>query len=391
MNQQRIVIVGAGIVGLSAAYALLKQGITQVTVLEQETVDHVRGTSHGLSRLLRFEYGADLLYSEMVRLSLHRWQALEHLAQRTLYTQTGILVLGRENDSYTKASYHILRELGLTTQRLSQHYCQEHFPQFNTQPYDMLTYNAEAGLLHASTCLRALKGLILKLGGKIYEAQRVERILHAQQHQPIRLVCKSGNEITADRVIVAAGPWVHHLLGELQLPVRLTRQYILYFTDLPLSSFQLHVFPAFMAEDLYGFPIYSTCAGSGPSWLKAASHAFGAPVDPDEVAAVDNYIIEQTLQKLIELIPAIRDAKLAQIESCMYDVSPDEDFILDHHPDDPRIIFGTGLTGHGFKFGPLLGELLSSIVLNTQPAVPLERFRLARFAATRSIHTTSVA
>ena len=73
-------------------------------------------------------------------------------------------------------------------------------------------------------------------------------------------------------------------------------------------------------------------------------------------------------------------AELVQVDSCMYDVTPDEDFILDCLPYDPRVVFATGLTGHGFKFGLLLGEILSSMVCNTQPPVTLERFQLARFS-----------
>ena len=75
----------------------------------------------------------------------------------------------------------------------------------------------------------------------------------------------------------------------------------------------------------------------------------------------------------------------------MYDVSPDEDFILDRLPSDPRVIFATGLSGHGFKFGLLLGEILSSLVSDTEPPVPLDRFRLSRFAHLHTQQTSSVA
>src|SRR6266576_3040700 len=99
VRQQHIVIVGAGIVGLSTAYALLTQGIRNVTILEQEVVDHARSSSHGFSRLLRFEYGPDAFYSNMVRLSLKRWKNLEQVVGRILYTPTALLMLG--NDDYT--------------------------------------------------------------------------------------------------------------------------------------------------------------------------------------------------------------------------------------------------------------------------------------------------
>ncbi len=380
MSQPRIAIVGAGIAGLSTAYALLKQGMKHVTVLEQATVDHRRSTSHGISRLLRFEYGADLLYTEMVRLSLNRWRNLERATRRTLYTPTGLLVIGREDDNFTRSSYYLLREVGIATERLSRHACMQRFPQFDLQKHDIFTYNVNAGILHASLCLQTLKSSILDLGGDIVEGQRVQALSHDSWQRPICLRLNSGDEYCVDKVVLCIGPWIHRLLSCLHLPVRLTRQYLLYFANLPLASFKAQIFPAFISDDLYGFPIHSTCSAHGPAWLKAASHSFGATIDPDEAPTIDTRIIDQITRKLRDLLPALREAELAHIDACMYDVSPDEDFILDRLPDDPRIVFATGLSGHGFKFGPLLGELLASLVCDKEPPVPLERFRLARFA-----------
>jgi monomeric sarcosine oxidase len=389
--QQRIVIVGAGIVGLATAYALLKQGMQQVTVLEQATVDHCRSTSHGLSRLLRFEYGNDQFYSEMVQLSLKRWKNLELVAGRTLYTRTGLLALGNEDDNFTLASYHTLRELGLSPERLSRRYCVQHFPQFDLDRYDLFTYNRDAGLLHASSCLHTLKALILELGGNIFEAARITSFSHENPLRPIRLHLANGDEMLADRLVLATGPWIHRLLSDLQLPVRMTRQYVLYFSNLPASSFALHQFPAFLADNLYGFPLHNTCVGNGPCWLKATSHDFGTPVDPDAAPVVDSEIIDRLVDKLCKLLPALERADLARVETCMYDVSPDEDFILDRLPYDPRIVFATGLSGHGFKFGLLLGEILSSMVRDTVPPVATERFRMARLAHPWHAEAASVA
>jgi monomeric sarcosine oxidase len=377
VRQQRIVIVGAGIVGLSTAYALLSQGNMQVTVLEQEAVDHRRGTSHGLSRLLRFEYGNDAFYSELVRLSLRRWKILEQRGKRRIYTRSGVLMLGREDDGCTRLAYAIEREMGLPIERLSRRQCLQCFPQFASEDYDLVTYNREGGILHASNCLQTLKGLVIELGGTLCEGYRVNRIVHDDFSRPVRLLSQDGAEISAERVVVATGPWVHKLLRELQLPVRLTRQYLLYFSGLPYSLFGVGTFPAFISNDLYGFPIM----GNGPYWLKAASHSFGTPIDPDAIAPPEERVIARVACKLRTLLPALQQAELVQVDSCMYDVTPDEDFILDRLPNDPRIVFATGLSGHGFKFGLLLGELLSSMVCETPPVISMERFQLARFAA----------
>jgi monomeric sarcosine oxidase len=370
--QPQIIIIGAGIVGLSTAYALLNQGMSRVRVLEQAVVNHARSTSSSISRLLRFEYGADAFYSRMVKLSLELWKDLERKTQRVLYTPTGLLSLGKEGDE-TEQARQIARGLGLSSDRLSIQDCWRRFPQFELKNYDVLTYNTEGGILHASFCLQTLKRAILERGGEIAETSRVIHIEHENLNRPVRLRLSSGEEISADRVVVATGPWVHRLLNSLRIPVELTRQYLLYFSGLAPST--------------YGFPIHK---GSN-SWLKAASHQFGRPVDPDAAIQFEESVIAKTVRELHALLPALRGARLAHIDACIYDVSPDEDFILDCVPGDPRIVFATGLSGHGFKFGPLLGHLLSSLICETQPEVPLGRFRLARFSRQHARQVISVA
>lgn len=384
--QPQITIIGAGIVGLSTAYALLSQGMRKVRVLEQAVVNHTRSTSASISRLLRFEYGADAFYSRMVKLSLEQWKDLEKKTQKTLYTPTGLLALGREGDE-TRYAHEIVCGLGLPGEHLSAQSCRQRFPQFEVRDYNVLTYNPEGGILHASICLQTLKRAILDLGGEIAETSRVVQVAHESMSHPIRLKLSTGEEITAERVVIAIGPWVHRLLSQLRIPVELTRQYLLYFAGLAPATFGVGVFPAFMGPYLYGFPVHK---GSN-SWLKVASHKFGRPVDPDASIQIEEPVIEQTVREARNLLPALRGAELAHVEACIYDVSPDEDFILDHVPGDPRLTFATGLSGHGFKFGPLLGQLLSSMVCETQPQVPLGRFRLARFSCQLQRQTTSVA
>jgi monomeric sarcosine oxidase len=382
VRQQRIVIVGGGIVGLSTAYDLLAQGTRQVIVLEQESVDHLHSTSHGVSRLLRFEYGNDNFYSSLVRLSLRRWQRFQEESHRTLYTETGVLAIGRQDDGSVFPSFRRLRQMGLPIVHLTPQECRSRFPQFAFGIGDFITYSPGGGILYASACLQALKRAILDMGGQIYEHCRVTQVDHENQARPVRLLTGNGDVFEADRVALATGPWVHRLLADLRLPVRLTRQYLLYFDGLSPSAYSIGRFPAFISDDLYGFPMHYSrqSAGYGPTWLKLASHAFGAPVDPDERQPPDQRVIRDVVDRLQARLPALRQARLVKVDACMYDVTPDESFILDYVPDDPRIVFATGLTGHGFKFGLLLGEIVSSMIYQEWSPVPLDRFRLARFA-----------
>ena len=385
MKPRCVAVVGAGIVGLSAAYALLQAGVERVVVFEQATVDHIRSASHGISRLLRFEYGADAFYTRMVGLSLQRWHALERAIGRTLYTNTGLLVLGNEDDGHTVPGYNVLREMGIPTEYLTHRACFQRFPQFDLHDYDFCTYTQEAGILHASTCLQGLKTAILSAGGYIQEYCTVMGWNDETPHAPVRLRLSTGDEFVADRVVLATGSWVHRLLYDFHLPVRLTRQYVLYFSRLFVPFFRRGIFPAFIADDLYGFPTYGFGRQHGSDWLKAASHAFGDTAQPDDPPRIAEHVITDVRQRLCRLIPALCRAELVYIDSCVYDVSADQNFIIDRLPDDPRIVFATGLTGHGFKFGPLLGELLCNLVCEVEPAVSLDPFCLRRFADQRLV------
>ena len=388
IRPQHIVIIGAGIIGLSTAYALLSQGRgkQRVTVLEQASVDHERCTSHGFSRLLRFEYGPDALYTNMVRLSLERWHRLERTAGRKLYTRSGVLTLGKSAEHGTLAGYRLARGLGLPVERLPEDECRRRFPAFDTTAFDTFIYNAEGGILHASACLQALRDQVRALGGEIREHCRVAH-LEERPYGPLQLRLATGDALAAERVVIAAGPWVHRLLAGLDLPVRITRQYLLYFAGLSPDVFAAGRFPAFLADNLYGFPIHQGCNG----WVKASSHELGASIAPDDAKQPDQAILARIRVQLDEVLPALRSAQVARVDACMYDATPDGDFILDHLPNDHRVIVASGLSGHAFKFGPLLGEVLSSMVHDSEPIIPLERFRLARFGVTPPLSMLSAA
>jgi glycine/D-amino acid oxidase-like deaminating enzyme len=186
-----------------------------------------------------------------------------------------------------------------------------------------------------------------------------------------------GSQLTADRVIVTAGPWAHDVLPGVNLPMRPTRQQVCYFGDLPQPElFAPERFPVFLVGmNQYGFPL------QGPGWFKIGLHAFGETADPNTGYEPDETQVEAVRDFLRRVIPDAAAGRLALVDRCMYDVSPDEDFILDTHPGGAGIIIGSGFSGHGFKFGVLIGEMLAALARGVEPPVPLERFRLSRFDA----------
>lgn len=374
MSKPRVLVVGGGVMGMASACSLAARG-ADVTVLERYTVGHEWASSHGLTRAIRHEYGPRAIYTRMVAQSLALWEKLERETGRRLYTETGVLTLGKDSDGQTLEGLQVMLDEGLPAERLSSEECARRFPQFQTHEYTAITWNPRGGMLHASDCLLALTQLLAARGGRLREGAQVARI------EPVganaRVLMADGEVIEADRVIVNAGPWVQDVLAGLaQAPVRATRQQVCYFSGADPKSFAVGVFPVFLAEmECYGFPL------QGPGWLKVASHVAGPAINPNDGYQEHRLEVAFVRDFLKRVIPAAANLELALVDRCMYDMTPDEDFILDAVPGAPGVIIGSGFSGHGFKFGPLIGEVLASLALDQEPEIPLDDFRLNRFEA----------
>jgi len=377
MAHQRVVVVGGGVMGLATGYALAAQPDIEVTVLERFQVGHDWASSHGLTRAIRHEYGDAAIYTDMVARSLALWKDLARETGRTLYTETGVLSLGHADDGHTLPGLDVMRARDLPAERLTAAECRERFPQFRPDEYDAITWNPVGGMLHASECLVALSERLQARGGILREGAQVTRVEPEGDAEGDggQVTLADGTQLTADRIIVTAGPWVHDVLPELALPVRPTRQQVCYFSGLPdPAMFAVGKFPVFLVGmNQYGFPLH------GPGWIKVGLHAFGGAADPNAGYDPDMHEVEAVRDFLRRVIPDAAEAKLELVDRCMYDVTPDEDFILDRHPGGKGVIIGSGFSGHGFKFGILIGEMLAALARGVPSPVPLERFRLARF------------
>lgn len=377
MATPKVIVVGGGVMGMATGCALAGRGAA-VTVLESYEVGHAWASSHGLSRAIRHEYGPLALYTRMVARSLILWDELARETQRTLYAETGVLTLGQRDDGQTLEGYDAMRAEGLPVERLTAEECARRFPQFQPHGYSAITWNPRGGMLYASECLRSLRERLAARGGALLEHARVTRVESGGTGARVWFVggdAAEADSLEADRVVVTAGPWAPALLADLvALPVRATRQQVCYFQGADPQLFGIGAFPVFLAAmEYYGFPL------AGPGWLKVASHVTGATVDPDAGYPEDDGEVERVRDFLRRVIPQAAGLAPAGVDRCMYDMSPDEDFILDRAPGAEQIIIGSGFSGHGFKFGPLIGELLAALALGEEPTFPLERFRLSRF------------
>jgi glycine/D-amino acid oxidase-like deaminating enzyme len=193
------------------------------------------------------------------------------------------------------------------------------------------------------------------------------------------LSVEPGGVIECRRAVVASGPWTRRLLPEVSNLLGTTRQEVYYFEPEGAANgqgFAVGDFPIFFATDtgFYGFPIHHAGA------MKIANHDKGVPVEPDNVTEATSLEgVNECREFFAEFIPGLAGARLKESRVCMYNNTPDDDFIIDWHPELENVLIVTGFSGHGFKFGPLVGRMAAELLLSGNTSYGIDRFRLSRF------------
>jgi sarcosine oxidase len=369
----RMAVLGAGGVGSAAARFLAREG-HDVTVLEQFEPDHDRGSSHGTSRIIRKTY-TDGFYTGLMGAAYPLWDELEREAGEPLFARTGGLFFGPAEHPELVAIRRALAENGVPFEELDPAACARRFPRLRLLPGESGVFEREAGFLRASACVRANLRLATAHGARVRARATVEGITPGAGG--ITLALAGGDTLSVDRLIVAAGPWTGRLLSRfVSLPFTVTRQTWCHFEpEGAVEEFSAERFPVWIdfATNFYGFPHDGQAPG-----VKVAWHERGTPTDPDRV---DRELHESDREPLrryrAEHLPGL-SARVALEKVCLYTMTPDADFVVDHLPVEPRITLVGGLSGHGFKFTVLLGRIAAWMATDQRVPWELSRFSLAR-------------
>ena len=373
-----VAIVGAGVMGAAAACELAREG-ARVAMVDQSLVPNPRAASVDHSKVFRFAY-PDPLYVKLAVDSLKRWHKIESETGTRLLTQTGALLIGKREPSFETECYEALRSLGLESEKLDSRQASARFPQFNSSAFAYGVYDPSGAILHAEAAVRALIDLARQQGVEIIEGDRV--IEARQAGSRVSIFTESGHEIECERAMIASGPWSRKLLPFLEDKLTTTRQEIVYFEPAPEKSnasplsFEPNRFPIFLELEsgFYGFPIHHAGA------IKIANHHKGVEVDPD---SAEDHVGEQFVERcrafFAEFIPGLADARVQEARVCVYNNTPDDDFIIDWHPQLDGALVVTGFSGHGFKFGPAIGRIAADLLLSGRTSFNIDRFRLTRF------------
>jgi sarcosine oxidase len=368
------VIVGAGAMGSAAAYHLAKRG-EPVVLIEQFALGHDRGSSHGAARITRHSY-ADARYARLMPAAFRAWRELEADAGEALYIRTGGVSFSPPGVDYAARVAMSLRELDVPHWRTSGREWNRRRPAFGLPDEYDVVFEPDAGLVAASRALAVQVEMARQLGGDRTRILAQTPVRHVDLDGRHPVVVTDSSRIVAERLIVSAGAWVKRLLPGLPVPLRATRQQVLYFRSGDRVSFQIGRFPIFMfvpAADqdvYYGMPEF---LGLG---VKIARHS-GPEIDPD----LEDRTVGEEYRSIVRRflrghIPLLADAPIDLTEVCLYTLAPEEQFQVDFLPGRTDVIVASPCSGHGFKFSCLIGRVLADLAITGTSGLATETWRI---------------
>jgi sarcosine oxidase len=370
-----IAVIGAGAFGGWTALHLLERG-ARVTLLDAWGAGNSRASSGGETRVMRGTYGPDQPYTEMAARALTLWQKYERQWKRKFLHRNGVLwmAVGRD-DAFERASVTMLRKAKIKFQELSSAQLQKRWPQINFEGIEWSIYEPECGYLDARTSCQAVAEVFVAKGGKYRQLAVLGHGLESKRLERISL--SDSSQLKADRYVFACGPWLGKLfpqaVGDL---VQATKQDVFFFGtppgDVRFSDAHLPVWADHRGRFRYGIP------GSDRRGFKIADDTRGPIFDPTDGERV---VSHETLADIREYVgfrfPALKNAPLLETRVCQYEQTPDSHFILDRHPAVENVWLVGGGSGHGFKHGPAIGEMMAGLILKDRE--PEAIWKLDRF------------
>ena len=368
-DHRQCIVIGAGLLGLSSAWALARRG-WDVLVLEAAFAPgHERSGSKGDARIFRLGY-PESHYVEMALLARARWHDLEASTGRPLLHVTGQVTLGDEKAQHAIAV--AMTAAGARVEEISATAAAQRFP--GIVPSGPVLVEPESGVLAADACLRALRQ------AADFELRTDTLVTSLRQtSDSVSVDTADGTSLTAAVVVVCAGPGSLGLLGvDPPAGAAPSLPQVAYFA--PRDEVVPPIFIEWGDDMVYGLPVPRGGPHSGT--YKVSRHSPGPavvafdPADPAALGGEDPVEVAHLVRGVARLLPAL-DPQPVATERCVYDNSADADFVLDRVG---NVVVGCGTSGHAFKFGPLLGELLADLAERRHPAVDLSRFSLRRHA-----------
>jgi sarcosine oxidase len=376
MRTCEVAIIGLGLMGSSALHALVRRGV-DVLAFDPLVVGEARGSSHGSCRIYRrFNFENDA-YTGLSDAAFAGWRALEAESGKTLLKPSRVIEAGPPGSQMVASSRAAARRKGAITGPSNGAEANAAFPAFQLPDDWDVVVQESGGILMAEAAMLAFRE---GADGRIVRAKAQMQ----RTRDGIRITTPN-EEVMAEKVIVAAGPWIAPFVPGLEWHLKVTRQVVGWFTPAKAETVRYGEFPIFLIEGrrgmIYGFPDFE---GRG---VKAACHDHGPITGADEWhPPPTDRELEAVSATLAEFLPGAA-GPIAERDVCLYtstlkaDARADngDEFIIDRLPEDPRIIVASPCSGHGAKFASAIGSMLADLALDAT-AQPLPAFRLDRFS-----------
>ena len=367
------IVLGIGGVGSAALYHLAKRG-ADVLGIDQYPAGHDKGSSHGDSRLIRLVYFEHPDYVPLLRSAFELWRALEVDSGDELLKMTGLLQAGPAEGEVITGLLKAAQIHNLKMEQLTSEAANRRFPGINLKAEQTAIFDENAGILKVEDCVKTHVKLAQKHGAQLKSGHAI-----GWEQEKKRISVSLGEEtLYCQKLVITPGAWAGDLLPALNPFLEIRRKTMFWF-DKHLPQHQLHNnFPVFFVEDeghnFYGFPAMDK------KGVKMADHQGGEVISsPAELGgSLDASALLNTVSALAQYLPDVGD-HLAHYTNCMYTMSRDEHFIVGQYPSSANVHFVAGLSGHGFKFATVLGQIMADLSMTGKTQHPISFLDPDRF------------
>jgi sarcosine oxidase len=370
-----VIVVGVGGMGSATVAHLARRGVP-VLGLEQYDIPHERGSSHGLSRIIRLAYFEHPAYVPLLHRAYELWWALERDVQERLLILTGSLDIGTADSTVFGGALKAAQLHHLVHEVLGPEALRRRFPGYGLQAPLMGLYQPQGGLLAAERCIVAHVNTALRHGAHIHGREALQGWESRGDGIVVRT---SRGTYQAQRLVLTAGAWTHRLVTQYTGTLQPERQVMIWMQPRVPAHFQIDAFPVFnMAVEegtFYGFPIYSIPGFKCARW----HHLEQAIVDPAGMDRDCHPEDEAILRAFVRRYFPDGDGPTLSMHTCLFTNTPDTHFVIDAHPDYPNVFIAGGFSGHGFKFCSVVGEILADLAQDGNTRHDISLFRAARF------------
>ncbi|HKM76650.1 MAG TPA: N-methyl-L-tryptophan oxidase [Candidatus Bathyarchaeia archaeon] len=372
MKNFDVIVIGIGGMGSATAYHLAKRG-ANIIALEKFQLNHLNGSSHGRTRMIRSIYFEHLSYMPLIKRAYSLWRELQDESGNELLLQTGGLMIGPRDGKLVSNVIDNAEAYNLPYELLSKSEIAKRYGVLQLSDDYVGVFDPYAGILFPERCIEAHATLAQKAGADLHFNEPMT--MWAVSNGKI-IVKTERNEYMANSVIFTTGGWLTELVPDLHLPLESERQCMFWFRPIERNElFSPKRMPVLVWQKgaelfYYSFPDI----GDG---FKVARHHYGEITTPSRVREIDQQDELPVRAFLKENIP-LADGQILSSATCHYTNTPDEHFIMDFHPKHRNVILISPCSGHGFKFSSVIGEIASELALDGKTSLDTSFFRLAR-------------